>query len=192
MGNRWKTAFFALLVFLAALTVALFVAFQHYLPAPKKTDFAIEDELNSDKPIFTVSTNKQQLQALVNEKLTASNEKENVRYKIEMKDELAVKGAVVFLGNDISFSMTLHPKVTTSGNIILEEKSIRLGSFNLPVSRVLQYIKKSGQLPDWVTILPKKEEIHVALDDIQIENQFYLQAEQFDLEENDMTFSIYK
>lgn len=191
MGNRWKISFFALLVLFVALIVALVAVYEHYLPSAKKTEFSAHDEINTDEPIFTISTTKQQLQALVNDKLAEYNGQGNVKYHVDMKDNVVLKGTLAFLGSDIEFAIELTPKVLDGGNVVLKEQSIRLGTFNLPVSRVMQYVKSSTALPDWITILPEKEEVYVALDDIHIENQFYIRARQFDLQKNHIEFSLY-
>lgn len=191
MGNRWKVAFFALLVVFVALMVSLVAVYEHYLPSAKKTDFSVQDQINPDEPIFTITSTKQQLQALVNDKLGEYSGKSNVQYHVEMKDNLVLKGTLNFLGSDIEFAMELTPKVVDGGNMVLKEQSIRLGTFNLPVSRVMQYVQNSTKLPDWITILPDKEEVYVSLQDIHIEDQFYLKAQEFDLQKNQIKFSLY-
>lgn len=191
MANRWKISFFALLIVFVALIVMLFALYKHYLPSAKGAQTPVHDEINPGKPIFTIKTTPKQLQALANDKLEDYRGKGNVRYHIEMGRDVTLKGTIPFLGNNIEFSIDLDPEVQKGGNLLLKEKGIRLGSFELPASRVMQYVKNSTDLPDWITILPKKEEVYVALDDIHFENQFYLRANEFNLKQHKIQFSLY-
>ncbi|HEU5141333.1 MAG TPA: YpmS family protein [Bacillales bacterium] len=191
MNKGWKIAFFSLLAVFFAFIVTLIGLFDHYLPSVEKTDFSIDTEISTRDPIFTVSTTKQQLQPLINRKIKQYNKMNNIKYKLIMKDDMILKGAISLLGNNIEFEMKFTPKVVDNGNLILQEKSIRLGLLQLPVGRVLGYIKNSADLPEWVKILPDKQKIYIALKDIHIEDQFYLRARKFDLEDNQIKFSVY-
>ncbi|HEX7064773.1 MAG TPA: YpmS family protein [Bacillales bacterium] len=191
MNKGWKIAFFTTLVVFFGFIVTLIGLFDHYLPSVEKTDFSIDTEVSTRKPIFTVTTTKQQLQPLINRKIQQYNKMDNIKYKLIMKDDMILKGAITLLGNNIEFEMKFTPKVVDNGNLMLQEKSIRLGLLQLPVGRVLGYIKNSADLPEWVKILPDKQKIYIALKDIHIEDQFYLRAQKFNLKENKIKFSVY-
>ncbi|HEX6922974.1 MAG TPA: YpmS family protein [Bacillales bacterium] len=191
MRKGWKIAFFSLLSVFLAFVVTLIGLYNYYLPSVEESDFSIDTEISSDDPIFTVSTTKQQLQSLVNRKIKQYNKMDSIKYKLLIKDDMILKGAITILGNNIGFEMKFTPKVVDNGNLILQEHSIRLGLLNLPVGRVMGYIKKSTDLPEWVKILPEKQKVYIDLKAIHIEDQFYLKARQFDLEHNKIKFSVY-
>ncbi|HET7578721.1 MAG TPA: YpmS family protein [Bacillales bacterium] len=192
MRKVWKSAFFALLAIFIALIVALFALYKHYLPPAEKTDFSIDTKVDPGAPIFTVSTTKQQLQPLINRKIQKYNKMDQIQYRLLFtKKDMVLDGNIQLLGSPIEFQMKFTPKVLDDGNLVLKEHSIRLGLFNLPVDRVLEYIQKSAQLPDSIRILPKKKEIYLALTKIHIENQFYLRARKMDLKHNQIQFSVY-
>lgn len=192
MGKGWKVAFFSLLVVFLAFIVTLVALFNHYLPPGEKTNFSIENQINPSDPIFTVSTTKEQLQPMINRKISQSNKLNNIHYKLsfEQKD-MVLKGTIKWLNNNINFDVKFTPQVLKNGDLMLKEQSIRLGLFNLPVERVMEYIKSSANLPKWVKILPKKKEVYIALTHIHIKNQFYLKARQINLKNDKIEFSVY-
>jgi uncharacterized protein YpmS len=192
MAKRWKFAFFALLTVFVAFIITLFILYRHYLPPAEKNDFAVDTKLNADDPMFTVSTTKQQLESLANQQLKEYNDKGSLKYVLDLqKKDVVLKGAITLIGYQVPYEMKFTPKVVEGGNLMLNQHSIRLGLFNLPVDRVLEYVKQSADLPDWVKILPDKKKVYIALEDIRIEDRFYLQARQFDLKNNHIQFSVY-
>ncbi|HET7628162.1 MAG TPA: YpmS family protein [Bacillales bacterium] len=191
MKKGWKFAFFALLIVFAAFLAVLYGLYQHYLPEAGDSTFSIEGDVEPGKPIFSVSTTKQQLQPMINARIKRYNRMDRIRYKVVMKKDLIIKGVLDFLGSDIEFAMKMEPKVLRNGNMILKEKSIRLGLLQLPVPSVLKYIKDSADLPKSIKIAPKKKEVYVDLKSIHIEDQFYLAAKTFDLKKNKITFAVY-
>lgn len=192
MTKRWKFAFFALLIVFIAFIITLFILYRHYLPPAEKTDYSVDTKMSADDPMFTVSTTKQQLESLANQQLKEYNDKGSLKYALDMqKNDVVLKGAITLIGYQVPYEMKFTPKVVEGGNLMLIQHSIRLGLFNLPVDRVLEYIKQSADLPDWVKILPEKKKVYIALKDIRIEDKFYLQARQFDLKNNRIRFSVY-
>ena len=162
------------------------------MPPAEKTDYSIDTKMSTDDPMFTVSTTKQQLESLANQQLKEYNDKGSLKYALDMqKNDVVLKGAISLIGYQVPYEMKFTPKVVEGGNLMLIQHSIRLGLFNLPVDRVLEYVKQRADLPDWVKILPEKKKVYIALKDIRIEDKFYLQARQFDLKNNRIRFSVY-
>lgn len=192
MGKGWKIAFFSLLVIFVAFLFTLAALYHHYLPPAKKSNFSIEKQIHKGDPIFTVTTTKEQLQPMINRRIAQSNTLDQIHYKLFFqKNNMLVRGTIKLLGNRINFDVKFTPKVLKNGDLMLKEQSIRLGLFNLPVEQVMEYIKKSADLPKWVKILPKKKEVYVALTEIRIKKQFYLKAKKIDLKNDRFEFSVY-
>ncbi|HET7656657.1 MAG TPA: YpmS family protein [Bacillales bacterium] len=192
MAKAWKFAFFSLLLVFIACIVALVALFHHYLPPAHQSDLSIDSKLTPGQPIFTVSTTKEQLQPMINRKIKRSNKMESIHYRLLFSDQdMILDGSILLLGSNIEFQMKFKPKTVDHGNLILEEQSARLGLFNLPVDRVLEYVKKSADLPKWVQILPKKKSIYIALKKIRVGGQFYLRAKKIDLKKDQLQFAVY-
>lgn len=192
MVKRWKIAFFILLATFLATIVTLFALYKHYFPAVEESAFPLHTETNPDDPIFTVSATKQQLESLINEKLNDYNRDNDIQYTFSIgEDDLRLQGAIPFIGEHIPFEIIFTPQVLDNGNVMLNEQSMRLGLLQLPEGKVLEYVKRSAVLPEWVTIFPEERKIYIALKEIEIEDQFYLRAEHVNLARNSIDFSVY-
>ena len=60
----------------------------------------------------------------------------------------------------------------------------------LPVSYVLNFIKKQENYPDWMEIDSKNKEIYVSLSEVEFFENVTLQVNEFDLEKDDISFKI--
>lgn len=192
MAKTWKIAFFSLLSVWIAFLIVLAALFHHYLPNAQKSDLSITNKLNPGNPIFTVSTTKEQLQPMINQRMRSSNKMKSIRYKIAFnKNDVILNGSIQLLGNKVPFQMKFVPNTVDDGNVILKEQSAQLGLFNLPVERVLEYVKKSADLPKWVQILPQKKSVYIALKQIRIGSQFYLRAKKINLKDDQIQFTVF-
>src|SRR5699024_5888875 len=55
---------------------------------------------------------------------------------------------------------------------------------------IMEYIKKYLPMPEWVTVNPEKEEIYVAVTQMDIKSNFKVGIERIDLEANNLAFKI--
>ncbi|WLD94073.1 YpmS family protein [Alkalihalobacillus sp. AL-G] len=189
MKNKWKSAFFILLVIMVIvpiIVVSLIFFDDGYNNG--STNFGpIEGE-----PIFTIESSKEQLNYLIKEqlvKLKSGSTKFN--YDVRLRDKVTVNGYFTFFSDQIEFSMDFEPEVLENGNLLLKEESIRLGALSLPGDKILEFIKGSTDLPEWVEIDDNKETILVKLTEIELRDHLFLKAESFDLENDEIRFKMY-
>ena len=188
--NKWKKAFLILVgldVFIILLIIALLVIpFQESEKLPKNPR-----QLTSEKPVFTVQADKQQLVKWVNAEI-AKHPSGNLSYQVDLSDTLDINGELKVLGINVPFAMSFHPDVDRLGNIVLREKEIKLGRLALPASEVLKFIRAGSGLPKWITVLPDKQEIYVDMNRIVTQDRFYLKAKTMDLPNNRIFFNVYR
>src|SRR5699024_9317139 len=90
----------------------------------------------------------------------------------------------------VPLSIHLEPEVQDNGDLVLRQKSISIGLLKLPNKKIMEYLKKYMPTPEWVTIDPKREEIYVAIAEMDIKSNFQVGVEQFNLDENLLSFRI--
>ncbi|MRH44052.1 DUF2140 family protein [Aquibacillus halophilus] len=185
---NWKLFFFSLLGINAAIFVTLLVLI--YIPSltediPEK-EF-IEEEAGAE---FTVHSSKQNLSELVNGYVDKLLKDDSDQYSVQLEEDVQLIGSIKVFDTDVPFSIRLEPIVQENGDIILNQKEISLGLLHLPNRKILEYVKKSIPTPEWVIINPKEENIYIAITQMEIKSNFKVRVQQFDLENDRISFRI--
>ena len=99
-------------------------------------------------------------------------------------------GELPVFSTTVPLSVHLDPEVQKNGDVILKQKSISIGMLELPNKKIMEYMQKYLPMPSWVTVDPHKEEIYVAVTDMNIRSNFDVKLEHIDLEKNNLAFKI--
>jgi uncharacterized protein YpmS len=187
---RWKSAFFILLTIM--IIVPVIVVSLIFMNDKTQEEMARQEE-KQGKPIFNIESSKEQLNFLIKEQLTELKSGRNSKfdYDVRLEDNVQVSGYFTFFSNKVDFTMDFEPQVLDNGNLLLKEESIKLGALKLPGEKILEFIKGSTKLPPWVEINDNEETILVKLTEYKFQDQLFLKAESFNLEEDNIRFKVY-
>jgi uncharacterized protein YpmS len=189
LKNQWKSAFFILLavmVIVPVIVVSLIFVDENGRGGSGNV------EPPEGEPIFTIKSTKDQLNYLIKEQLAElKSGSSKFDYDVKLKDTVTVDGYFTFFSDKIEFTMDFQPQVLDNGNLLLKEESIRLGALSLPGEKILEFIKGSTDLPEWVEINDNKETILIKLTQIELRENLFLKAESFDLKNDDIRFKMY-
>ncbi|ASA95960.1 MULTISPECIES: YpmS family protein [Anoxybacillus] len=181
---KWKVLFFSLLgINSLVMALLLFYMFQSS-PSPYISN------VNVEGPTFTVQTSKQHLNALVNDYIQKHEKKGGLPYNVQLADRLYITSAIPIFGKPVDLTMAFDPKVDENGHVVLAHPTMTFGQLRLPVPYVLTYINKHASLPNWVKIDAKHERIYIVVSNIRIKEGLVLKAKTFDLNKNDITFTV--
>jgi uncharacterized protein YpmS len=190
MKNKWKIAFFSLLVLVIIIPILLFQTL-----LPESNGFQEEEARSVERggePVFSIASTKQQLNFLIKDQLEQLKQgREDIDYTVMLTDEVVVDGYLTFFGRQVGFQMVFEPVVLENGNLLFREKVIRLGMLNLPGDKILEFIEGSTALPQWVNINSNEEEIMLSLTEIEFRDNMYVRAKSFNLEEDNIRFQVY-
>ncbi|MFB4163739.1 YpmS family protein [Alteribacillus sp. JSM 102045] len=183
--NGWKWLFFLLLALNLLFVISIFLLI---------TTNSQQDTENNDNQAdeefteyFSVHLTQSQLNQLLQDELGEEN------VNAEITDNLArVSASVSVLGRTIDASMNFEPEALENGNIALHQKSFSIGRLSLPDSKVLSLLGSQADLPEYVEVQPGNNQILVQLNEIQIADQYFLKAETFDLEEDNIHLKVGK
>lgn len=189
--NKWKRAFFALLTLIVLVCVGLSVLFYNLFVVHTSQQNNINETHHVGEPIFSVNANKQRLTDMINNEIQ-DHQNDQLTYQVQLTNDVTLTGDLKVLGMGIPFTMSFDPKVTGSGDIILKEKSVTLGRVNLPDEQVLQFIDNGTNFPDWVVIQASKKQIYVNLNEMPLNDQFYLKAKDIQLQKDKINFDVYQ
>ncbi|MDQ0228877.1 YpmS family protein [Metabacillus malikii] len=189
--KKWKYAFW-IIVSLNFLVVILLGGFL-LLPSDRQTkSMDISHQKNEEESVpFLISSNKESLTTLINHYLTKETDQENLKYYVELDEHVNVYGTIQAFSKEINMQLILNPIVSKEGNIKLKVIELSIGQLKLPLSYVLKYMQSHYDLPEYVIIKPNDKEIDIQLDELQLKNGFRAKAERFQLETDDIMFTLY-
>lgn len=186
--QRWKLFFIVLAI--VNIVVISILGFLLFGPVPEKNfpeKVTISKEESSE---FTVRTSKQNLNELVNAYIDNLLGDSEYRYQISFDEDVHLLGELPIFSATVPLSVHMDPIVQDNGDVIMKLNSISVGLLELPNKKIMEYIDKYLEMPKWVTVHPKKEEIYVALTKMDIKSNFKVTADQIDLKSNNISFKI--
>ncbi|MFB6466115.1 YpmS family protein [Cytobacillus sp. Hz8] len=189
MKNLWKKLFFTL--FGINLAILLFLLIMIFLP-PDTNHVEKGKQTNENLVTFPVETNKEDLNKIINYYIAKNDSKGAIDYKVYLKDDVELYGAITFFGENLQLKLTFVPEALDNGDLLLKQKEISIGQLNLPVSYVMKFVAEQYQFPNWVSIQPKEEQVYVALNKMKLNSDLHIQVNKFDLKKDkiNLTFGI--
>lgn len=187
--NKWKWSFFTLLLINVAITAVIFILI--FWPVSKQSDIPFSEHPTTQvSSEFVIRTTKKNLNELINAYMYEYLEDSKHKYRVSLDEDVELIGEIPVFSTTVPVSIRLEPIVQENGDVILRQKSISLGLMELPNKKVMEYMDKYLPVPEWVTINPEEEEIHVAVTQMDIKSNFHVSVEQMDLEKNNLAFKI--
>ncbi|WP_052659353.1 YpmS family protein [Bacillus alveayuensis] len=184
---KWRTLFFALLGGnIVIISMILFFVFQP------------SDEARKIKPLpsknvaqLTVSSSKEHVNLIINDYIKEKTKNHPLQYDVRLTDRVQLKSKIPLFRREVDLLVTFEPKVAGNGNLELVHPEMTLGELRLPVPYILKYLQKNASLPDCVVIHPEKSLIYVHLNEINLNNGYRIQAEKFDLVNDEIVFTLF-
>ncbi|KSU10031.1 YpmS family protein [Lactococcus lactis] len=184
----WKWLFIILL----ALNIAGVVFIALRITSPRDQTVLNQKSTNhSDQKVAQITSTTSQLNELINSYLETYQTKE-MTYKFYISNQQAVlEASYKLFGTKIPLYIYFEPLALSDGSISLSVQNISAGSLSLPTSEVLQIVK-SYDLPDFVQVESKKNQVVINLSKINVSGNLYIKANQIDLGKGNFVFDFMK
>ncbi|MFT9596567.1 YpmS family protein [Mesobacillus sp.] len=186
--NKWKIGFFILLGVIAAAILLIW-----FLIASPVEETKLEPGTNgsgTDDVAFNVSTNKRDLNRVINHYLEEEVKNSQIDYQVLLTDEVELYGTLPLFSQELELKLTFEPQALKNGDLILNQRSISVGKLNLPVSTVLKFVRDSYDLPDAVNIQPKEERVYVSMQRLKLKSDIKVRVNEFDLKKDNIKFTL--
>jgi uncharacterized protein YpmS len=187
MKNKyWKYLFLLLLAFNIALVAV--IGFQ----VTKHRDQAVLDKVSVTKEVHKVAditTTTEQLNMVINKYLQDFQD-DKMSYKFYLSDKAVLEGTYKLFDKEIPLYVYFEPYALSDGAMVLKVTSVSIGTLGLPTKTVLDYIKGSYDLPSFVTIDSKKQEVLIDLPKLAIAKDTFLQVDKSDLKNGQFIFNL--
>lgn len=184
--NVWKWAFLVLLALVLGSSIWLYTR----IATPVNTIHETQTEQTKKTVSFEVASNKEEINAVVAHALNEFIEDGDIRYEVVLNDEAELIGTFQVFGHDVHFYLYLTPYVTENGNVQLKATKLSIGDLDLPITSVMNFIKKQYKVPDWVQVDSKKQLILLNLDEYKLSNGLTISAKKIDLKNDDIRFEL--
>lgn len=186
--NKWKIGFFILLGIVAAAVLLVWI-----LIASPVEESKLEPGTSgagTDDVAFNVSTNKRDLNRVINHYLEEEAKNSQIDYQVLLTDEVELYGTLPLFSQELELRLTFEPQALKNGDLILKQRTISVGRLNLPVSTVLKFVRDSYDMPDAVNIQPKEERVYVSMQRLKLKSDIKVRVNEFDLKKDNIKFTL--
>ncbi|MDR4888589.1 YpmS family protein [Fredinandcohnia sp. QZ13] len=184
--NKWKVLFLTLL----AINLVCVLIFFGLLFTPNKEVTPKEKVVSNDYVNLSVETNKEDLTRVINNFLKKEAKDNPLNYKVLLTERVMLLGTIQVFGKEIDMVMTFKPKVLENGDLLLQQEAFTVGQVSLPVTFVLRYINDYYNLPEWVQIDAKNQDIYVYLSEMKMKSDTKVEVDTFDLSKDELRFKL--
>ena len=185
--NKWKLLFIGLLT---ANIVAACILF-YWITIPIKDEKSLSKlNDNKDKVEIPFSSNKDDLNRIINYYIEEENTDSPIKYEVLLKEHLELYGTLSAFGRNVELKVLFDPVTLENGDLLLKHESIQIGGMSLPATFVLNYINEKYKTPDWVMIRPEEKNIYLALSKMKLKSGITVKAEAFDLQNDEIELNL--
>jgi uncharacterized protein YpmS len=188
MKNRWKIGFFILLGIIAAAILFLWIL--AVSPAEESKMEPAKESADSDDVAFQVSTNKRDLNRVINHYIEEEGENSKIDYQVLLTEEVELYGTLPLFSQELELRLTFEPQALKNGDLILNQREISVGKLRLPVSTVLKFVSDSYDLPEAVNIQPEEERVYVSMHRLKLKSDIKVRVNEFDLKKDNIKFTL--
>ena len=185
--NRWKIGFFALAGLIAAALAYIIILFGIHaesepLPKAKKTVQSANH--------LTVKATKEDFEGIANTYIQKAIDKEPLPVKLEVAEDITLTSELTVFSYTVPVIMHFDPIVLDDGNLMLKQSTVEIGNLNLPPATILKVLKDSIELPSWMIVRPKEEEVFIDLNALPISGDLKVKAKEFNLDKDEIILEI--
>lgn len=184
--NIWKIAFFGLLGAIVAGIIAVVL----YLDSPKESEPLPNYERTARGSVLSIKATKKDLESLANTYIQRAMKGEPLPVTMIIKDDVILFSKLTVFGFTLPVIMNFDPVVLNDGNLLLKQSSLEIGDFNFPPSTVLEILRDTIDLPEWMVVRAKEEEIFINLSELPVSGDILIKAKSFNLKEDDIELEV--
>lgn len=188
--NKWKTAFFTLLLLFLIIPIAIAVVLFKDPAGGQLDRSSLDNNIGDNQKLLSIHTEKEQVEDLLNKELRKRAPDVNVYVNLR-NDEAVLNGSFIAFDQELPYQVTFEPQVLENGDLLLKEKDMQVGRFPLPGDEVFTLIQKTVAFPEWVNVYPKDESILMRVTEMPTKPGYAIKAEEFDLKKNSIKLGVY-
>lgn len=183
----WKSAFFILAGLVAAALAGLIILISGTSASPPLPEKELD---NTDGYSLELNTSRENFEGMANMYIRKAI-KGALPIELEVNEDILLTSELTVFSYTLPLAVHFDPIVQEDGNLILKQSSMELGHLNIPPSTVLKLLKNSVELPSWMIVRPKEEEIFIDLDDLPVSGDARVKAKYVNLAEDEIILEVF-
>ncbi|TQR20700.1 YpmS family protein [Psychrobacillus vulpis] len=184
--NKWKIAFFLLVLVIVGSIIGLF----YWITLPSDSEVVYEESPNLTGHVLTVNSTIEDFEGIANSFIKKAMEGKPVPLKLTLEDQVVLSSELTIFSFTLPVKLFFEPFVEENGDIRLEQSSIEVGQAKLDPATVLKLLNESIQLPEWIVVKPDEEEVLIQLASIPMTSGVRVRAKEINLAEDIITLEI--
>ncbi|EMF46886.1 YfaA [Planococcus halocryophilus Or1] len=188
MMRKWRLAFFALL----ALNALALVGAVLYVTTPPKdyTSYQALENGPAAGNTVVVNTTKADFEGIANTYIQKAMKDQPIPLALSVADDVSISTELTVFSVTLPILMKFEPLVQEDGNLLLEQKSVEVGMLDIPPESALKLLRDSVDLPDFMEVMPKDEEVVLKLTEIPLDDGISVRASSFNLKDDDIRLLV--
>ena len=185
--NFWKIGFFALAGIVAAALAYIIILFGIHAESDPLPN-AEERILSANH--LTVKATKKDFEGIANTYIQKAIDKEPQPVRVEVAEDITLSSELTVFSYTVPVIMHFDPIVLDDGNLMLKQSRVEIGNLNLQPATILKVLKDSIELPPWMVVRPKEEEVFIDLSALPISGDIQVRAKEFNLDKDEIILEI--
>ncbi|MDN5707852.1 MAG: YpmS family protein [Planococcus sp. (in: firmicutes)] len=186
--KKWRFAFFVLLVLNLVAVIGFFLFIT--TPSDNFKTYQAESSPPPEGNTVVVNTTKADFEGIANTYIADAMEGQPIPLRLAVTDNVSLSTELTVFGVTLPILLTFDPVVLPDGNLLLEQRSVEVGRLDIPPESALKLLRDSVDLPEFMEVMPKEEEVLLNLTEIPINGGVSVRAASFDLEEDDIRLLV--
>ncbi len=186
--TTWQRRFI-ILALINGVILVTFVVFLLVTPPVSDSlpDPTYQEELGAK---FTVETTKRDLNDLINTYINQVLKTNQANFDVIVDEDIKLNGELFAFGVPIPLQVAMDPVVMDNGDLVLKMNSLSLGLLDLPRGRILHYINRQVETPDWLYFDSENEQIYLAVTSIEVDSNLRFRVDALDLSTDSIIFTF--
>lgn len=184
----WRIAFFMLLALNILAIIGLVMLIN--TPASGHSVYEADTAPPIDGNTLIVRTTKSDFEGIANSYINQAMADQPIPLNLSVNDDVSLSTQIDVFSMTLPILLRFEPYVQEDGNLLLEQKSVEVGMLDIPPESALKLLRDSVDLPEFMEVTPNEETVLLRLTDIPLEDGVTVEAESFNLEEDDIRLKV--
>ncbi|HWI47157.1 MAG TPA: YpmS family protein [Rummeliibacillus sp.] len=187
--NKWKVAFLLLITLvIVAIVSTVYLITRPIAETPTPSASQLPDGSHLE-----VQTTPKDFENMANRLIESSMKTSKIPVQMSVGEDVTLQSTLTVFEMDLPITMTFEPTIE-DGNLLLKQKTVEVGMLDIPPNTALKLLKDSVDLPSWMVIQPKEEQIYLNLTKMNVplgeKLKGRVQAKEFNLKENRIILDV--
>lgn len=184
----WRAAFFMLLGVNLLAIIAIVILIN--TPASGHSAYEAEPRPPVEGNSLIVRTTKTDFEGIANTYIKQAMTGQPIPLNLSVNNDVSLSTELDVFSMTLPILLRFEPHVQEDGNLLLKQKSVEVGMLDIPPESALKLLRDSVELPEFMEVTPNEETVLLRLTDIPLEDGITVEAESFNLEEDDIRLKV--